>query len=231
MANGGVIPNRRGMRSRELVLDAAERVIAEHGFDAASLAQVVEEAGIPVSSVYHYFGSKEGVLLAVMERDAHRFFADLPESDRRLGGPVHHLAATFAAAARALQRHPGFVRLVVVFAVQPPATTTDEVRAVVRRVRDLALERLRREISTAYGDDPDDPLTDLLARFALSAFDGAFVAWQAEPRFSPERLLAPLAAAVGAARRDLRSAAVRERGRGRRAGQMAPAAPSDSASG
>jgi AcrR family transcriptional regulator len=35
-----VTPNRRGMKSRELVLDAAERVMAEHGFEAATLARV-----------------------------------------------------------------------------------------------------------------------------------------------------------------------------------------------
>ena len=77
-----VTPNRRGMRSRELVLDAAERVMAEHGYEAATLARVVAEAGIPMSSVYHYFGSKDGILLAVMERGADRFFADLPELTR-----------------------------------------------------------------------------------------------------------------------------------------------------
>jgi AcrR family transcriptional regulator len=49
--------------------------MAEHGFEAATLARVVEEAGIPMSSVYHYFGSKDGILLAVMERGADRFFA------------------------------------------------------------------------------------------------------------------------------------------------------------
>ena len=38
-----VTPNRRGVRSRELVLDAAERVMAEHGFEAATLARVVDE--------------------------------------------------------------------------------------------------------------------------------------------------------------------------------------------
>ena len=36
--------------------------MAEHGFEAATLARVVEEAGIPMSSVYHYFGSKDGIL-------------------------------------------------------------------------------------------------------------------------------------------------------------------------
>src|SRR5208282_3648796 len=95
-----VTPNRRGVRSRELVLDAAERVMAAHGFEAATLARVVTEAGIPMSSVYHYFGSKDGILLAVMERGADRFFADLPDLSRRPGRPAQHLARVVSAAAR-----------------------------------------------------------------------------------------------------------------------------------
>ena len=104
-----VTPNRRGIRSRELVLDAAERVMAEHGFEAATLARVVQEAGIPMSSVYHYFGSKDRILLAVMERGADRFFADLPDLSRRPGRPAQHLTRVTSAAARTLERHPSFL--------------------------------------------------------------------------------------------------------------------------
>ena len=115
-----VTPNRRGVRSRELVLDAAERVMAEHGFEAATLARVVAEAGIPMSSVYHYFGSKDGILLAVMERGADRFFAGLPDLTRRPGRPAQHLARVVSAVVGTLQRHPDFLRLLIVFAAQPP---------------------------------------------------------------------------------------------------------------
>src|SRR6201995_1212754 len=97
-----VTPNRRGLRSRELVLDAAERVMAEDGFEAATLARVVEEAGIPMSSVYHYYGSKDGILLAVMERGAERFFADLPDWSGRAGRPAEHLATVLSTAAQTL---------------------------------------------------------------------------------------------------------------------------------
>jgi AcrR family transcriptional regulator len=115
-----VNPNRRGMRSRELVLDAAEHVMAEDGFEAATLARVVAESGIPMSSVYHYYGSKDGILLAVMERGAERFFADLPDWDRRIGRPGQHLALISSTAVEKLERHPNFLRLLIVFAAQPP---------------------------------------------------------------------------------------------------------------
>jgi AcrR family transcriptional regulator len=199
-----VTPNRRGMKSRELVLDAAERVMAEHGFEAATVARVVEEAGIPLSSVYHYYGSKDGILLAVMERGAERFFADLPDWDRRTGRPAQHLAMIISAAISTLERHPNFLRLLIVLAAQPPDGDRGAIRAVIGRIRDQALALLRGQIGLAFGDDPDSPATDQLARFALAAIDGAFVASQADSAVGLEQLVAPLAPALVAARRALR---------------------------
>jgi len=197
-----VTPNRRGVRSRELVLDAAERVMAEHGYEAATLARVVEEAGIPMSSVYHYFGSKDGILLAVMERGADRFFADLPDLTRRAGRPAQHLARGVTAVIGTLERHPDFLRLLIVFSAQPPADG-GEIQAVVGRIREHALDLLRAQVATAFGDDPSTPVTDQLARFALAAIDGAFVAFQADHGATLGRLLEPLAPALVAARRVL----------------------------
>jgi AcrR family transcriptional regulator len=198
-----VTPNRRGIRSRELVLDAAERVMAEHGFEAATLARVVQEAGIPMSSVYHYYGSKDGILLAVMERGAQRFFADLPDWNRRIGRPAEHLATALSTAAQALERHPNFLRLLIVFAVQPPAEDGGEIDVVVARVRRLGLDRLRDQIAIAFGDDPNSPVTIELARIALATIDGAFIASQADSTVKLAHLLEPLAPAIVAARRTL----------------------------
>jgi AcrR family transcriptional regulator len=202
-AHTEVTPNRRGMRSRELVLDAAERVMAEHGFEAATLARVVAEAGIPMSSVYHYFGSKDGILLAVMERGADRFFADLPDLTRRPGRPAQHLARAVSAVIGTLERHPDFLRLLIGFAAQPPAAGDGEIQAVVCRIRDHALGLLRAQIAAAFGDDPRSPVTDQLARFALAAFDGAFVACQTDRGATLDRLLQPLAPSLIASRRAL----------------------------
>ena len=131
--------------------------MAEQGFEAATVARVVEEAGIPLSSVYHYYGSKDGILLAVMERGAERFFADLPDWNRRIGRPAEHLRTVLSTAAETLERHPNFLRLLIVFAVQPPAHGGDEIEVVVARVRRLGLDRLSEQIALAFGDDPESP--------------------------------------------------------------------------
>jgi AcrR family transcriptional regulator len=202
-ASGDVTPNRRGARSREAVLDAAERLIAEHGYEAATVAALVEEAGIPASSVYHYFGSKEGVLLAVMERGAERFFAELPDFDRRIGSRPEHLAVVVEAVSAMLDRHPDFLRILVVMAAQPPAVGEGEVHRVVNRVRELALQRLREQMEIVFALDPKSSSADHLARFALAAIDGAFVARQSDPQLTIAELLEHLPAALAAVRREL----------------------------
>ena len=199
-----VKPNRRGTRSREAVLDAAEGLMAEQGYGAATVAALVERADVPPSSIYHYFGSKEGVLLAVMERGARRFFEALPEFDRRLGSQAEHLTALVEAVARALERNPDFLRILVVMATQPVNADHGEVDRVVNRVREMALERIRDQMQIVFGVDRDGGDADRLARFALAAFDGAFVAHQSDPAVHLGDLLRHLPAALIAVRQDLR---------------------------
>src|SRR5262249_50012956 len=93
--------------------------------------------------------------------------------------------------------------MLIVFAAQPPAAGDGEIQAVVRRVRDHALELLRAQLAAAFGDDPRSPVTDQLARFALAAIDGAFVACQADRGVTLEGLRQPRVPPLGAAGRAL----------------------------
>ena len=154
-----VTPNRRGMKSRELVLDAAERVMAEHGFEAATLARVVEDSGVPMSSVYHYYGSKDGILLAVMERGAERFFADLPgpPTVRTARAAPGHRDLDGGADARAPSQLPPPADRLRRAAARAAAGGEIEVVGRVRRARARAAAR---QIAVAFGDDVGSPATD-----------------------------------------------------------------------
>ena len=198
-----VTPNRRGVKSRELVLDAAERVMATEGFEAATINRIVDEAGVPLSSVYHFYGSKDGVLLAVMQRGAERFFADVPDYDQRSGTAAEHLRLVIFDAVDALERHPNFLRLVIAFAVQPLQAGDGEISDVVRHVRELALKRLRRQIAIACDDNARSRVVDSVARLALAAIDGAFVAASADRSITLAQILEALPDALVSAHRAL----------------------------
>ena len=53
---------------RDKILDAAENAFAQTGFEGASLRQIVSDAGVNLATVYYYFGSKEGLMEAVLDR-------------------------------------------------------------------------------------------------------------------------------------------------------------------
>ena len=53
--------------TRRVLLDAAREVFAERGFADSSVADVVERAGSSVGSLYHHFGGKSELFLALWE--------------------------------------------------------------------------------------------------------------------------------------------------------------------
>jgi AcrR family transcriptional regulator len=58
-----------GPTTREKLLDAAARLYAERGIADVSIAEIVRSAGQRNASALHYhFGSREGVLVALLER-------------------------------------------------------------------------------------------------------------------------------------------------------------------
>jgi AcrR family transcriptional regulator len=59
---------RDAARSREAILAAAERLYSERGFDGASLAEVALAAGLSRGAPNYFFGSKESLYTAVLER-------------------------------------------------------------------------------------------------------------------------------------------------------------------
>jgi AcrR family transcriptional regulator len=54
--------------TKEKILDTAERLIGEQGYAATSLRHVIAEAGVNLAAVHYHFGSKEGLLDAVVAR-------------------------------------------------------------------------------------------------------------------------------------------------------------------
>jgi AcrR family transcriptional regulator len=65
------LPNRRSAEDsrRERILEAAERAFVRHGFHAATMQHVAEEANMSAGNLYRYFPSKEAIVEALCARD------------------------------------------------------------------------------------------------------------------------------------------------------------------
>ena len=54
--------------TRERILDAAELVFMQHGYDGSSMRVVTAEAGVNLAAANYHFGSKEALMQAVLRR-------------------------------------------------------------------------------------------------------------------------------------------------------------------
>lgn len=103
-------------RTREAVLDAAEALFAQHGYKATSLVEVGRRAGVSRGTPGYFFGSKEGLYKAVLDRAFERARMVLAQARERAaaagGGSQALLREGVNSYIEFLQSHPTFVRLV-----------------------------------------------------------------------------------------------------------------------
>jgi len=64
-------PTRRWARTdatQQRILDAATLVFSRRGFSAATMADIVDQSGASIGSIYHHFGGKKELFLAIYDR-------------------------------------------------------------------------------------------------------------------------------------------------------------------
>src|SRR6185503_5003156 len=96
--------------ARGRILDAAERAFADHGMAGARVASIAAEAGVNKAMLYYYFGNKEELYEAVVER----VFTQIMERGRQSGAfdpaaGVESLAGFIEGYASVVEAHPAFV--------------------------------------------------------------------------------------------------------------------------
>lgn len=73
-----------GEESRKRILDAAEELFLERGYDKTTLSAVGEKCGISYGSIPWHFGNKAGLLYAVVSRIVDPFYSAGISEGRRL---------------------------------------------------------------------------------------------------------------------------------------------------
>ncbi|RDI69179.1 TetR family transcriptional regulator [Nocardia pseudobrasiliensis] len=55
-------------RNRQLLLDAAEQLVREHGADAVTMDEVAKRAGVGKGTVFRRFGNRSGLMMALLDQ-------------------------------------------------------------------------------------------------------------------------------------------------------------------
>jgi TetR/AcrR family transcriptional regulator, transcriptional repressor for nem operon len=172
--------------TRDRIVEAARELFYEHGYTATGIAQILKASGTNSGSLYHFFPSKEDILIAVLEKY------------KAMLGP-HVLAPCYQRASDPIERiftllH-GYRRLLeqTDFALGCPiGNLALEVGNSHPRARELIAENfeawsdaVRDLIHDAAGRLPEGVDSDALARHVLATMEGAVMLARSYRSFEP----------------------------------------------
>jgi AcrR family transcriptional regulator len=170
-------PRPETAEKRQRILEAAMAIFGTKGYNNGSLLEIGEQAGMSHAGVVHHFGSKDQLLIAMLEyRDSsdldHLDGKHIPEGSALLG----HLVET----TRVNLKRPGVVQAYTVLSAD---SVTDGHPA-----QDFFRERfvgLRRMLVSALRDvapnDVEDARLSQAASTIIGAMDGLQVQWLLDP--------------------------------------------------
>ena len=171
--------HRQGDESRQAILEATLALAAERGYDGTTVALVQKATGLPASSIYWHFGSKDELLAATLEHSYRSWRATAPTWNRGVEPEefADRIEKRFQRAAQALTASPQFWSLGLLLTLQ-------------QRVKEPAARRLYGEVRTETegairdwwltvlapsADEADPGLSTRLARFHMMLMDGLFL--------------------------------------------------------
>lgn len=164
--------NRRGLETRQRVLEVTRDLMRAHGYADVTLDQISASAGVAKSSLLWHFGSKE-MLLAEAATSLFQQIAQEIEPNLRAGEtPQQRLDRVFNQVAQAFTANPEAkgVVLGMLFSGSVPAS----VRAEIRRGWDSHVKQLVEAFS-----QPQRPMPAAMARLMLATFHGCYCHWYA----------------------------------------------------
>jgi len=108
------VVQRRGVERVEAILDTAAALLAEQGYEAATLKAIGERAGIPIASLYHYFSDRHQVDAELAQRHLRALDARLSGAvadSTRLGTLRDAIDAVIDPYLAYFREHPDFIQL------------------------------------------------------------------------------------------------------------------------
>ncbi|MBW2273449.1 MAG: TetR/AcrR family transcriptional regulator [Deltaproteobacteria bacterium] len=203
---------RQGARSREKILDAAEQLMGERGFAATSISAIRKESGLPASSIYWHFESKEGLLAAVMERGAERWLTEFGNPRDLPGDARQRLHAYIERGFSSVETQPpDFLRLSILLALERKEIDRASLDTILR-VREQGRELFGMAIRDALPHRDPQVASQIAAQcttFALSFMAGSYVTHFIEPEgVTPDPLAVQLEIGLVALAEDIASRAL-----------------------
>jgi AcrR family transcriptional regulator len=145
--------------TRTRILDAAEELFMQHGFEGTSMRHLTSRAGVNLAAVNYHFGSKHALIEAVFRRRLDPMNAERIAALEALEdlSPENIIRAFVGPSLRLIEDAKGgrnFIRLLGRTYTEPTKT----VRALIGQMYAPAMERYKRALERALPQMPADEL-------------------------------------------------------------------------
>jgi AcrR family transcriptional regulator len=146
------------VRSADRILNKALELFSSKGYDATSVREICEAADITKPTLYHFYGSKEGVYRAIVEGALEGFSQRLEADVQSPGTPRERLRRVARSYFENAREHRELMRFLFALAHNPPSSAprTDFARyyeTVVSAISEVAQEGLR---DGTFSEGPPD---------------------------------------------------------------------------
>lgn len=169
----------KGRVSRDRILESALELFSQRGYAATGVYDIARAAGIEKTALYWHFGSKEGLLAAVLDLMDAEFVERVAKRVAQSGGDSDDRLDLFVTGLKRLVSERGhLVRLMLSVSIERSQVSA-ETRAAMERI----FERTR--LAVAHGFEQalgvKLPDIDLIARLTLAYLNEAAVRAQVDP--------------------------------------------------
>lgn len=157
-----------GERVRGELLQAARKLFLSNEFKAVSIRQIAAAAGVNGAMVSYYFGSKQGLYLAMVDELLQKFQTDLGELQSGSELTIARFSSTYCALLAANPWWPNFMVREVLF-------SDGAIRAaVIQKISSVfapkLLQSIQREISAKHFRADLNPALSLMALMGMTVF-------------------------------------------------------------
>lgn len=140
------------MDNQTLLLDQTLILFSQRGYEAVGVQDIVLAAGLTKPTLYHYFGSKRGLLESLLEREAAPLVESVTQAAVYEGDLVRSLENTARAYfQQAIDSHQ-FYRMSLAMQVAPPESESYRAIQPYARKQQLAIEELFFQAAEDHGN-------------------------------------------------------------------------------
>lgn len=173
-------PYKNGIKTRRDIIESASRVFGQFGYAGGSLKQIADEVGVTPAALITHFGSKENLLIAVLERWSDQTVREVPREPSGLG-----FFARLVGLMDYHTEHRGFIELFLTIATEASDPSHPAREFMTHRYSELIADSTR-ELRFARDNGEvrnfSDEELDKEVRGLYAMMDGVELQWLLDPQ-------------------------------------------------